>query len=124
MGPVSLNHDSNAERLLLESRYRNLSKLIAAAVLATGAAVVLGWILGIEWILRLTPSANWMRFNAALCLMASGWGVWALAAGQTRQKILARCLGIFVLLTALLTLSEHAFGWDLHLDQLFWRDVF
>ncbi len=121
---MSLIRDSDAARLLLESRYRNLSRIIAATVFATGAAVVLGWILGIEWILRLTPSANWMRFNAALCLMASGWGVWALAAGQTRQKILARCLGIFVLLTALLTLSEHAFGWDLHLDQLFWRDIF
>jgi PAS domain S-box-containing protein len=109
----------------LESGYRVLVGTIAALVMATAALVLVGWFFGIEALVRVHQDYNPMRFNTALCLLASGGGVWLIASRDFKWRaMLARLLGFFVCATALATLAEHAFERDFHIDQLLWRDVF
>lgn len=119
------DNQKDRSRLRLESGYRALIGAIAALVMATGTLVLVGWVLGIEALVRLRPDYNPMRFNTALCLVASGGGVWLIAIRASKWRgRLARWLGVLVFATALLTLAEHLFGWDLHIDQLLWHDAF
>ena len=119
------DNESDRRRLRLESRCRALVGAIAALVMATGTLVLVGWLFGIETLVRVRPDFNPMRFNTALCLVASGGGVWLIATRNLKwQGILARLLGGVVLATALLTLAEHVFGWEFHIDQLLWHDTF
>jgi hypothetical protein len=109
----------------LESGYRVLVGTIAALVMTTGALVLVGWFFGIEALVRVHQDYNPMRFNTALCLLASAGGVWLIASRDFKWRaMLARLLGFFVCATALATLAEHAFERDFHIDQLLWRDVF
>ena len=118
------DNENDRSSLRLESGYRALVGAIAALVMATGALVLVGWVLGIEPLVRLHPDYNPMRFNTALCLVASGGGLWFVAIrGSKWRGRLARWLGVLVFAIALLTLAEHLFDWDFHIDQLLWRDV-
>ncbi len=62
---MSSNCDTGSPGLRLESRYRTLAQAIALLVMAIGVLVLVGWLLGIESVLRLSPGYNPMRFNAA-----------------------------------------------------------
>lgn len=116
--------ENDRSSLRLESRYRTLVCVIAALVIAIGMSVLVGWVSGIELLVRLRPDYNPMRFNTALCLVISGAGVCLIAIGDLKWPgRLARCLGISVFAIASLTLAEHPFGWDFHIDQFLWRDT-
>ena len=110
--------------LRLESRYRFTVGAIAVAAIATGVLNLVGWVFGIETLLRVRPGYTPMRFNAALCLIFSGAGLWlGTTADSGRRVRAARWMGGFVCALALLTFSENTLGWDLGLDQLLWRDL-
>jgi signal transduction histidine kinase len=65
-----------------------------------------------------------MRFNAALCLVVAGSGLWLIRTEGSKWRLkLARFCSVFIFTLAFLTLAEHAFGWDLHIDQLLWKDT-
>jgi PAS domain S-box-containing protein len=118
------DNENDRRRVRLESRYRALVGAIAALVMATGTLVLVGWVFDIEPLVRLRSDFNPMRFNTALCLVASGGGVWLLATRDSKWRgRLARGLGILVFAIALLTLVENVFGWDFAIDQLLWHDA-
>ncbi|MFZ0516971.1 MAG: PocR ligand-binding domain-containing protein [Acidobacteriaceae bacterium] len=118
------DNENDRSRFRLESGYRALVGAIAALVMATGTLVLVGWVFGIEPLVRLRPYLNPMRFNTALCLLASGGGVWLIATGDSKWRgRLARCLGILVFAIALPNLAENLFGSNFDIDQLLWRDV-
>jgi PAS domain S-box-containing protein len=110
----------------LESSYQNLTKVICALDMVLGVAVILGWIFGKVDLLQILPGYNPMRFNTALCLVISSLGLWLAAnaaqAATWRVKV-PRALGLFIFMLAVVTLAESAFGWNLHIDQLLWKDV-
>jgi PAS domain S-box-containing protein len=110
----------------LESSYQKLTRVLCALVAILGVVVILGWIYGKVVLLELLPGYNPMRFNTALCLVISSLGLW-LAASAARAATwsiaVARALGFFILVLALLTLAESAFGLNFNIDELLWKDV-
>jgi PAS domain S-box-containing protein len=121
---VSTGRDRMNSPLRLESRYGVLIDAIAVMAAATGVLVVTGWMLGIESLVRLRPDLNVMKFNTALCLVASGCGLWLAAhATATSRTIAARALGTFVLVIGAMSWLEQCLGWNLHIDRLFWNDL-
>lgn len=121
---MSQSNLERSEGLRLESRYRNLVRVIAALVTTIGCLVLVGWFFHIEFLVRGLPGYTHMRFNAALCLVIAGLGLWLRVAGaEGWSKKFGRLCGVFLFTVALLTLTEHAFGWNLHIDELLWKDT-
>lgn len=119
---LSTGRDSNLPRL--ESRYRTLVRVVALAAAALGVLVVSGWLLGLESLVRLRPDFNVMKFNTALCLIATGSALLCLLhAPRKWRAIAAALLGSFVLIFGALSLFESTLGWNLHVDQLFFNDM-
>lgn len=58
----------------------SLSKLIAFVVIAIGAVVVAGWMLGSPTMVRMLPGSVAMGLNTALALIAAG--IWLLMRGS------------------------------------------
>ena len=107
--------------LQLQTFYRVFIRTASILAIGIGVLVAAGWIFGIDSLVRPLSDFNAMKFNAALCLIASGCGLW-LAAHATAKwhRWSARGLGAGVLLIGSLSLLEDAFGWNLHIDQPFW----
>ncbi len=110
--------------LPLEPAYRALAGLLAILSAGTGMMVVAGWMLGIEILVRVRPDFNVMKFNTALCLIASGCGLWLMANATAKGRtVVSAALGLFVLAVGAMSLFESVLGWNLHIDQLFWNDL-
>jgi len=111
-------------RLLAASR--RFSRIASAAVLLLGTAVLLSWWLDIPSLRGMVSGLNTIKANTALAFVLCGAALWLLhlppaARGWTRRTA-QFCAGL-VLVLASVTLAEYAFGWDLHLDQLLFRDT-
>ena len=108
----------------LQSRYRALVETVAMITTGTGVLVVAGWMLGIESLVRLHRDFNVMKFNTALCLIASGCGLLLLLRVRSKLPgVASRALGFLVLVIGGMSLLEALFGWNLHIDQLFFNDL-
>lgn len=99
-------------------------RLCGAVAALIGVLAAASWFLGYST--RLNASgAIVVKTNTALALFAGGTSMLLLAAPSASRAargtagILAAC----VLLLGLLTVSEHAVGWDLGIDELFAREA-
>ncbi|HLN79391.1 MAG TPA: hypothetical protein VK185_00190, partial [Candidatus Bathyarchaeia archaeon] len=105
----------------------SLSKGAAVVVSLLGAAVLAGWVFDIELLKWVPEGMVRMKANAAFALILSGISLGLSAPeekGGTRGKgPIAQVLALLVALLGLLTLSEHVFGWDLGIDQMFAREA-
>ena len=101
-----------------------MSVAFALLMTAIGSAALLGWILENELLKRVHPKLVTMKANTAVCLILISCSFLLLrnphAANWKRRagQVCAALVG----LVGLLTLSEHAFGWDLHIDQLLFAE--
>ena len=108
----------------LELPFGKLVRFIAILTATVGLVMVFGWILEIKWLLQPWPGFNPMRFNTALALVASGCGLWfALRQDSKGACRSAIALGSMVCAIGSLTGFEYLFGWNLHIDQLFFNDL-
>lgn len=120
-----MSADTGGSRLShVELPLSGLVRFIAIAAAGVGILLVFGWIFGISWLLRPWPGFNPIRFNTALGLIASGCGLWlALRPDWKLANRAALALGCVVCAFGSLTVLEFLFGWDLHIDQLFFNDL-
>lgn len=94
----------------------------ASAVLSAvvGSVVLVGWLLDIPLLKTLIPGLGAMRANTAIAFILLGGALWM--SSRTRPtfglRLSARGLGVFVCLSAALTLCELMFSWNLNLDEL------
>ncbi|HZW37461.1 MAG TPA: hypothetical protein VFF01_11000, partial [Candidatus Deferrimicrobiaceae bacterium] len=105
----------------LSSRFALASKAAAVFTFLMGCAVLAGWWIDIDLLMKLhSPHTVRMKANAALAFILSGVSLWlAVKDGGSRWNRRAfQGLGFLVALLGLLTLCEYAFGWDLGIDQL------
>lgn len=106
------------------NRSRAVSHLAAAAVALVGAGVVL------TWAMQLSPPdiallrGITVKTNTGICLLLSGVALWMLLESSRRvwAANVARGASALVVAIAVLTLSEHFWGWDLGIDQLFFHE--
>lgn len=98
-----------------------------AGIIVSGVGLVamLGWIMDNPSLRSILPGLPAMRFNTALCLLLMGIAVWLLQdeeAGRTRKRG-AKALAGLVLAISTLTITEYLFGWNLGIDELFFKDL-
>ncbi len=100
------------------SRNRLVGAWLAALVSALGAIVLAGWYLHAPVLLQLNPSWVPMQYNTALCFVALGLGLLALAA---ELRGVVPILGAIPLVVGGVTLVTWIF--DLHpgIDEIFFR---
>jgi PAS domain-containing protein len=100
---------------------RNLTRLLSAVVLALGAMVLLGWVIGSSALTRVNPwSGVAMKPNTALCFLLVGSALWISAVSRpsppTRRAALAAAMA--TTLIGALTLFEIVTSVSLPVDQL------
>jgi two-component system, cell cycle sensor histidine kinase and response regulator CckA len=100
-----------------------LGKALGALVAVVGLVVLAGWFLEVPALVSLGPGWVSMKANAALGLLLSGIALIAAAETRPWARPARLALGGAVLALGAATLSEHAFGWDLGIDQLLVRDT-
>jgi signal transduction histidine kinase len=105
----------------LSARARALAAVTAGAAVAIGIVVLVGWLLDISALKSISPSFVVMMPNSAVGISAAGVSILAFKGGHTQA---ARGLSFFVAGLGLITLAEHAFGWNVGIDRLlFGQDV-
>ena len=130
-GTQSINAGSppNSRMTLSEStRIRLAQKLAVVAsvgVIVLGAAVLAGWALNISWLKSLVPSLPVMKANTAVCFLVAGIALWLLRAEPVSlaARRAAQICALLVAVIGALTLSQYVFGWNLHIDQILFREV-
>ncbi len=77
-----------------------VARACAASVLALGLVTLLGWSLGLTWLLQLRPGWTPMVVNTALGFVLSGASVWAAASASIPVRRLAVVGGVLLLALA------------------------
>ena len=92
--------------------------MVGAGVLVGSIALVvlLGWWLRNVTMTSLTPDFPAMQINAALCLFACGWALWAFS---HRHGWVVAIAGLGIGLIGLMTTLEHVLDIDLGIDRPF-----
>ena len=107
------------------SRDWTLTRLVAggAGVYAAvgGAVTLLGWILNVPRLAAWNGHGINMKANTAVCALAGGGALVALALGGPRR--LVRALASMVFVVGALTLVEHVTGLDLGIDTLLFDEA-
>src|SRR5690242_10906933 len=106
-------------------RYQVISIVCALVTLAIGASGFLSGIFNSDFLKRIHPSLVTMKANTAICLILVAVSALLLrdpAAPKWKARAGQVCAAV-VSLIALLTLSEHLFGWDLGIDQLLFHET-
>jgi PAS domain S-box-containing protein len=122
--PQPIQPWSSAQSQRQFARCKALSVSLALLAFSIGFAALLGWIFDIEFLKRIHPSLVTMKANTAVCLMLIAVAVWLLQdrLASPFKRRLACLFAALVAIVGLTTLSEHLFGWDLHIDQLLFQE--
>ena len=115
-----------------DAQYRNyiiFARVNAAALMALGLAVTLGWVFGIELLKSVLPGHISMKANTAIGFLAAGCSLGLLLqpssnlqSGRNLKYFAAALAGLVVAIGGL-NLVEYAFHTDLKIDQLFFADA-
>ena len=85
---------------------------------ALGVLVLIGWHTNTPALIQVRPGFNPTAYNTALGLVLCGGGVALAATGRMRAAALCGALPAAL---GLLTVIQHAFGFSLHLDTVFFQ---
>ena len=105
------------------------ARLTAACALVTfgiGAAVLVGWTLGVDAMQRLALGSVHMLPITAVTFIIAAISLWmqrVTARDTGHQWLVARGLALLVLAIGLVTLMERVLGWNAGIDTLFFRDT-
>lgn len=121
---VAENRSNSSIRARLHF-FRTFSWFVACSTALIGSAALSSRVFGIGFLESLVPASMSMTVNTAGILVVAGVALWASLPGALRQLrlILKQLLALLVVMVGLLTLSEHAFGLNLEVGQLFFSDA-
>jgi len=104
------------------ARWPRLAPLSAALIVtAFGLIVIVAWYAHWPRVLQIFPHAAPTQYNTALCFILCAAGLFLLNMRHVRSALWPS--GIVALLASL-TLLEYLTGWDLGIDQLFFKPYF
>jgi PAS domain S-box-containing protein len=105
-------------------RLKVASHIGCAVCVALGITVLVGWATGSTVLTRVRPGLAPTKPNTALLLVLTGASIWLRCGGSgVRRRRLSLGLGVAVLALASLTLLEHISGWNLHIDEMVFREA-
>jgi PAS domain S-box-containing protein len=110
--------DTRRARLLL-----SIARGTATTTMVLAGAALLGFAIGNQSLASLAPGRITMKPNTAIAMLSMGIAVRSLASrslGPRRQ--LGRIAALLAFAIASVSLLEHAFDWDLGIDQLLFAD--
>ncbi|HSD11166.1 MAG TPA: PAS domain S-box protein [Candidatus Binatia bacterium] len=104
--------------------FHSFSEMASAVVVLIGAAVLVGWFLDNATLKSLHQGLASMKPNDAVGFILAGGSLWMLRSETIgpRQRRIGRILAIAVSLIGLATFGEYFLGWDLGIDQIFFRE--
>lgn len=120
---VSPEREGRDEKFL--ARCGSWSRAAAALIFLVGFLTLLGWLFDLKFLLRTSPNMVVMKANAAFSFVLSGISLWLVGMGggsRSARAVAGACALVPAILGAL-TLSEHAVGWDLGIDQILAREA-
>jgi PAS domain S-box-containing protein len=88
--------------------------------LVIGAAVLIGWVAGVDAIKSVAPGTATMKVNTSLLFVLCGAALWLADARRARRAV--RALALIVILVAAATLAQYALAWNLGIDEFIARD--
>lgn len=89
-----------------------------------GLVSLLGWVFSVPRFIDWVGNGITIKTNAAICATAIGAAVLLLVASPARWKARAAAiLSIVVMALAAMTLSQHAFGWNLGIDTALFNEL-
>lgn len=105
---------------------KHISQIIGLFVIAIACLVLIGWQFDINLLKAGLPGIiATMKVNTAICFLLAGMCLIVLQRNQptrTHHRISKLFAGAIVVI-GLLTMSEYLFGWNLNIDELFFRDI-
>ena len=114
---------------LLSQRYvrraRSASGVLGVIVLLGGLLVLVGWVLEVDVLKGILPGLVTMKPNTAIAFALVGLSLLLLqseGSGSWKRAISTLC-SVAAGVIGLLVISEYLAGWDLHIDQLLFRDA-
>lgn len=103
-----------------------LPKICSAITVLLGLSVLVGWVFDIAVLKSVLPVQASMKANTAIGLLLAAISVELNTFSKTvlggKVTLLVNMLALFVVLIGAVTLSEYLFGWNLGIDELFFRD--
>ncbi len=106
------------------TRAKVVSRTLSVLVIAIGSVILLGWALGIPFLITVLPDLATMKDSTAIAFILTGVALWILndeLAGK-RQRLVAQLCIVAVLLIGLIALSETMFGWNFGMDHLLFKN--
>ena len=94
----------------------------SAVVVAVGVGVLIGWAAGVDALKSAGPGLVAMKANTALCFVLLGAATWTLRRDTRPQRALRRVAAAVAVIVGMMTLAEYAFGLDLGIDQVVFRE--
>jgi len=109
---------------VIRRRGVTLPRLAAALTAVLGVAVLAGWALDLRWLKSVLPGAVEMKANTAAGLLLAGGALFILPGRPSRSmQWFGQALALVTTVLGLATLGEYLFGWQLHIDELLFRDI-
>lgn len=102
-------------------RARLLSHAAGISVTLVGALVLVGWLFDVSDFKSVYAQIT-MKANTAVCLALAGIGLFFLLDENKAWRRLSDVCALAIASIGLLTLSQHIFGWNLHIDQLLFTE--
>ena len=113
---------ANLQVLFLLRLFVNIASIV---VFAIGSIAFLGWVLDVPILKSFVSGLPAMRFNTALCLLLLGGSLWLLRnenTGTANRRVGQMLAGLVCLISSL-TIIEYLLGWNLGIDELFFKDL-
>jgi PAS domain S-box-containing protein len=96
---------------------------VGAALLLVSILGLVGWLFGIMPLVSVIPGAVTMKVNAALALFFSGVALLLVRRGRGLGWLVGRACALVPGIIGLLTLFEHATGWNIGIDELLFLET-
>ena len=114
--------DSSAGPPSMGPRLTTASRILGGLVASIGTSVLVGWALDIPVLKSVHPQLISMKPNTALAFVLLGVALAGGGSGGALPRSLAKVFGALVALLGAVNLIQYAFGVDLHIDGVLFRE--
>jgi PAS domain S-box-containing protein len=98
------------------------SFMASVVVSLIGALALIGWLFNVAD-LKSVYGAITMKANTTVALILAGVSLFYLRDNRSLPRRIGEICAALIAILGLMTLSEHVFGWNLHIDQLLFEEA-
>jgi PAS domain S-box-containing protein len=103
--------------------FKNISKVTAVIAILFGCCVIIGWIFNITILKSVLNGLVAVKSNTAVAFILIGISLFCCKNNiNPSAKYITQICALLVAVIGLLSLSEYFFGWDLGIDQIFFKE--